>query len=370
MTVVDEPPQPFRVLVVDDTEDLRFLTRFTLEQTGEFTVVGEAANGGAAILEAARVQPDVILLDVSMPGMDGMEALPHLRVAAPGAEVIMLSGFEERRLGASAIERGARCYLEKGLSPGALVDAVREALAGHAATPSDAPVPAGPNPVRLSASDIATVVAHDLRGPLNAIVAFGQALQQSWDSLDDARRRHMVDRMMRQAALLHAVAGNLVTSRSEEIDALDVDLEPIALNTYLAATIEALVALAPDHPIDLDVAAGLPPVSADASRLTEILVNLVGNASRFSPPDGRITVTAARAGDHVVLSVADDGPGIPPGARTRVFEKHVRIGANRGGLGLGLFVCAALADAMGGAIWVADERQGTRVCVRLRAVGF
>lgn len=111
-----------RVLLVDDMVELRAMIRLTLERSKRFVVVGEAGDGRAAIELASEHQPDLVLLDVSMPVMDGLEALPHLRAAAPAACVVMLSGFSEVRLGADAAAGGAAAYLEKGLTPQALVD--------------------------------------------------------------------------------------------------------------------------------------------------------------------------------------------------------------------------------------------------------
>ncbi len=113
--------QRLRVVLVDDMLELRALIRFTLERSGHFEVVGQAGDGEQAIDVATEVQPDIILLDISMPVMDGLEALPHLRKAAPDARIVMLSGFSETRLGPEAAAAGAAGYLEKGLAPEVLV---------------------------------------------------------------------------------------------------------------------------------------------------------------------------------------------------------------------------------------------------------
>jgi DNA-binding NarL/FixJ family response regulator len=129
--MTEEPSaQRQRVVLVDDMAELRAMIRLTLERSGHFAVVGEAGDGRAAIDLAADVQPDVVLLDISMAVMDGLEALPHLRRAAPDATVVMLSGFSEVRLGAEAAAGGAAAYLEKGLTPAALVERLLDVLEG------------------------------------------------------------------------------------------------------------------------------------------------------------------------------------------------------------------------------------------------
>ena len=90
------------------------LLRLALEATGGFTVVGEAADGLSAIEQARRHQPDLVVLDLSMPNLDGLEALPHIRSEAPNVQVVVLSGFAAHRMAPAALAAGASAYLEKG----------------------------------------------------------------------------------------------------------------------------------------------------------------------------------------------------------------------------------------------------------------
>lgn len=114
-----------RVLVVDDVRDLRMLLRMALEADGSFEVVAEAENGLEAIEQAGAHQPDLVVLDLSMPVLDGLEALPRILEAAPEADVVVLSGFDGSRMRAPALAAGAVAYLEKG-NVFAVVEALRE----------------------------------------------------------------------------------------------------------------------------------------------------------------------------------------------------------------------------------------------------
>src|SRR5690348_457119 len=106
-----------RVVIVDDSDDLRFLLRATLEARPAFEVVGEAADGATAVEQAAALQPDVVLLDLSMPVMDGMAVLPLLRERTPNAVVVVLSGYDSPELRAETSQAGADGYLVKGRRP-------------------------------------------------------------------------------------------------------------------------------------------------------------------------------------------------------------------------------------------------------------
>lgn len=103
-----------RVVLVDDTREYRSLLRIILEQHGGFDVVGEAADGEAAVELTTRLRPDAIVLDLAMPVMDGLQAIPLLREASPETAVVVLSGFARGQLDHVALERGAAAYVEKG----------------------------------------------------------------------------------------------------------------------------------------------------------------------------------------------------------------------------------------------------------------
>jgi len=113
------------VVVVDDTPDIRLLTRMALEMDSGIQVVGEAENGLDGIEVVSAYQPDVVVLDMAMPVMDGLEALPHMKNASPTTRVLVVSGFDPGTVLASALEAGADGYLQKGASPAMLLERVR-----------------------------------------------------------------------------------------------------------------------------------------------------------------------------------------------------------------------------------------------------
>jgi DNA-binding NarL/FixJ family response regulator len=119
---------PIRVALCDDVAELRELFREVLEDA-DVEVVGEAEDGAGCIELVARHQPDVLLLDLEMPVMDGIEALPQLIERAPDTAIVVLSGFSAGEMAQKALELGAHSYLEKGAKLTAMLDAVRHAAA-------------------------------------------------------------------------------------------------------------------------------------------------------------------------------------------------------------------------------------------------
>src|SRR5262249_15722198 len=122
-------PEPISVFLVDDVPELRELIRLGMEEDPGFEVVGEAGDGRSTLDGIAATHPAAVLLDLSMPDMDGLEAIPKIRGHDPNAAIIVLSGFSADRMAPHALERGADAYIEKGTPIQELRDATRLAVA-------------------------------------------------------------------------------------------------------------------------------------------------------------------------------------------------------------------------------------------------
>ena len=119
---------PISVFLVDDVPELRELIKFGMEEDPGFKIVGEAGDGRSALEGIAETQPAAVLLDLSIPDMNGLEAIPEIRRGDPDVAIIVLSGFSADRMGGPALERGADGYMEKGTPMQELRDATRLAV--------------------------------------------------------------------------------------------------------------------------------------------------------------------------------------------------------------------------------------------------
>lgn len=108
--------KPCRVVIADDTPDIRMLLRWSLEPDDRFEIVGEAANGAEALALLNENEVDAILLDLAMPVMDGLQAIPRIKSESPHTRIVVLSGFDEESMAGEALSRGADVYLEKGVA--------------------------------------------------------------------------------------------------------------------------------------------------------------------------------------------------------------------------------------------------------------
>jgi DNA-binding NarL/FixJ family response regulator len=123
-----ETRNPMRVVLIDDSEDIREVLRLALNREESFTIVGEASDGEAGVAAVRAHQPHLVILDIALPVMDGLQALQLIRAESPESIVIVLTGFPEEAVALSAVEQGAHGYIRKGGGVPELVGQIREIL--------------------------------------------------------------------------------------------------------------------------------------------------------------------------------------------------------------------------------------------------
>jgi two-component system sensor histidine kinase KdpD len=220
----------------------------------------------------------------------------------------------------------------------------------------------------LSADELLRVLGHELGNLVTIVSGYGQMLRDHWAFLADDRRLDIVGRMNRQVDQLRVLIDNFQHLRWLTVSNKDLGgpAPPTDMNLMLGTLADDLVPLADDHPLNVDVESDLPPVRADRASVQHVLMNLVVNATKFSPPGEPIAIEVRREDDDIRFTVTDHGPGIPADKRDRIFEKFVRLQDGGVGVGLGLFISRALVEAMGGRIWAADASDGgTRMAFTL-----
>jgi PAS domain S-box-containing protein len=208
-------------------------------------------------------------------------------------------------------------------------------------------------------SEFVSMVSHELRTPLTAIQGFSETILDFWDELKPEQRRHYLTIILNESERL----GRLVTNFLDisRLEAGGVRLRPTLAD--LPGLARRAAALFKEHPCKAEFAVEFAPGSekawADPDQLYRVFVNLLGNAVKYSPEGGRVTVRGSGAGPEVEVSVEDQGPGIPPEAREKLFQKFFRAGdpvsRKTPGTGLGLAICKNIVEAHGGRIWAESE---------------
>lgn len=353
-----------RIVIVDDTADMRLLMRVLLDRYDGFTIVGEAENGLEAIELAHIHQPDVVLLDLAMPEMDGLEALPRIKRAAPGAEVIALSTFHADQMAAAAVGAGATAYVRKGAPPEEIVRIIAAAVGRPVPELSDAPGERSADHHRAEHADsdptrIIARTAHELRNPAIILTMLAEQLLRSRDTMDPTTVDSLLHAIVRQAAALDQLTDDLLTSTRAKRGALAVHPEPLDLCDVLTE----IVAARDDAEIKLRCPRGIG-VMADRLRLQQMIDNLISNARKYGTAP--IEVTCTPVGGEVEIRVSDEGPGVPTHFQPEMFREYTRAEPNAGsGTGLGLFIVDSLARAHGGSIHYEPDTATTTFCLTL-----
>ena len=217
--------------------------------------------------------------------------------------------------------------------------------------------------------DLLADVAHELRTPLTVIRG---KLEGVLDGIYPADEAHVAP-VLAETYVLERLVEDLRLLTLAETRQLHFDPRPVALHDLAGEAASLFEAEAADKGIELSVHAppGLPTVTADAQRTTQVIGNLVGNALRFAPENGRVEIQVQPVSGGVELAVSDNGPGVPDADLPRIFDRFWRAERSRtraaGGAGLGLAIARQLVEAQGGTITAANlPTGGLRVAFRLR----
>ena len=209
--------------------------------------------------------------------------------------------------------------------------------------------------------EFVSTVSHELRTPLTAMVGYLELiLEGEAGDLNEQQQRFLEIVNRNSHRLNHLIGDVLFVSRVDQ-GRLSLSLEPVQLGELVQQAVESARAVADRSGVSLRVVAkrDLPPVHADASRVTQLLDNLISNAIKFTPSGGSVTVRVEKHGDSACLEVADTGVGIPADEVPHLFDRFFRASTGRSapGTGLGLPIVQSIAEAHGGSVAV-DSRVG------------
>src|SRR5580704_10695943 len=212
--------------------------------------------------------------------------------------------------------------------------------------------------------------SHELRTPITVVQGFASTLASRWDKLADADRRSAVQTIADRAGSLARLVEQLLLGSRAGGDQLPVSNESFDLAALLRGSVQAFQPLSDRHTLELDIPGTLPRANGDPMATDIIIGQLLENAFKYSPDGGSVTVRARHDGDRIEVVVEDDGIGIRPEDRERVFERFVQgeAGDRRrfGGIGLGLYIVRQLAEAQGGTIAAEGRDDGAGTIMRFR----
>ena len=350
-----------RIAIADDTPDIRLVLRMALRN--DFEIAGEAENGREAIELVEREHPDAILLDLAMPVMDGLQAIPRIREAWPSIKIVVVSGYGSSQMSEEALNAGADAYLEKGRPIEWVAETLRELIGVDPPDPVTGPeeeetAAVGRPTSAPSALDAGNLLLHELGAPLTVLEQVAETLRERMDRLPSAAVRELLDAMSRNVEHIGTLANTFAEARRLAIGDLALITERCDVGQLAREVVSDLRSISPDirveHHADPDSIANIDPV-----RVRQILTNLVTNGLKFGRTNVQVRVRADDARGDLTLSVTNDGPAIPNERIDDLFTPFERLGVTRiPGLGLGLYVARELARAHGGDVSLARNEPG------------
>ncbi len=351
------------LLIVDDNEDNRDVLARRLQKQGHWAV---AAASGAEALSILAEQPfDLVLLDVMMPEMDGYEVLFRIKSEPQTRHlpVIMISALDELESVVRCIDMGAADYLPKPFNPTLLRARVGASLREKRAHDREQRYTAelAESYRRLRElerlrDDLTYMIVHDLRTPLTSLLSGLQTVPLVGDL--NPTQSEMLEIATDGGETLLGMINDLLDVEKMEQESVPLSLAPLSAAALVAQASAQVTLLAAAEGLTLasEVSSGLPDFQGDEDKLRRTLVNLMGNAIKFTPRGGAVTVGAScGSANNLLFFVRDTGEGIPANALERIFEKFGQVESRQAGrkmsTGLGLTFCKLAVEAHGGRIW-------------------
>ncbi len=352
MSSVD--PKPL-VLVVDDDESIRKLMKLALAQRFEVLEAGDAFQ---AIELVARHEVEVVVIDLMMPGMTGVQAVPLLKQKARGPlPVLLLTALDDQEHRNLGLEAGADDYLTKPIDRRELVLRVHNFVKLRRQEQLIRSQLAALTDLQALKDDLTALLVHDLRNPLTAVKGAFQLLEENVVEQDrDIFRlgKNALDRVM-------AAVDDLLKVRLLEQGKLTLERVPTVVSELTANVIDVLQAAALDGKVEVKQSeSGDTSMELDAKLVRRALENLLINAFRHTQE----SVDVAVIGDEkaVTIVVADRGPGVPDFLKGELFDMFgslaLQKAGGRRGHGLGLYLVKLVANAHGGSVVVRDRQGG------------
>ena len=332
------------LLVEDDRVDQLAFERMVAREDlpYEYQIAGSAREARELL---ANQTFDVVLLDYLLGDATGFEILPGISEQTP---VIFTTGAGDEAVAVRAMKAGAADYLIKDQARNYLK--VLPTVIQHTLHLLEA---------QRAVDDLREVMihtmVHDLRNPLGAIYTSMTFMQEDTEVSGDQAQALKI--AINNAEKMLQLINHILEVHQLESGRLPVEQAAVDFALLVDEVLAGQAPLAEEKDIRLaqTLPADLPPLWIDNHLIERVLQNLIGNALKFTPEGGRVTVDAERRGDDVRITVSDTGPGIPPEIQANLFQKFVSGRQQGSGHGLGLAFSKLAVEANGGEIWVESE---------------
>ena len=355
-TIQIDQNSPGRILVVDDEPKNRELLHDLLEVNG-YAVI-EAEDGNDALTKVISQNCDVVLLDVKMPRMDGLEACRRLKadISTAHIPVLMVTALTDRDQRDIGIEAGANDYLTKPIDRRDVLLRVRNAVYAKRLYDKVQQDLTKLRELEIMQDNLTHMIVHDMRAPLMA-VSWSYELILKEKNLRSPKQREFISMGQNCCSELLEMVSSLLDISRMESGEMPLKQTISDLHDIAQKAAASLTSLAKKKKLTIQVSANTAGVNVDRDIMHRVFVNLLGNAIKFSPANSTIQVDIVCSGETARVTVTDQGFGIPPEYHVKIFKKFGQVDSSKKehqqhSSGLGLTFCKLAVEAHGGNIGI------------------
>ncbi|MBK5277068.1 MAG: response regulator [Desulfuromonadales bacterium] len=367
--------KPDRILIVDDEADIAAILKLHLEDSGYLTAW--AGNGEAALEMLKDGGYSLVLMDIRMPGMNGVTVLNRIREAGLDAAVIMMTAHGNEDLAVECMQSGAVDYFSKPFSLDDMLQRVERAIANRNTLLEK-------QRLEQEKEDFFFMLSHDLKNPITVVVGSIDIMREGRLGPVNPEQVEYLQSAIDSCNEVVAMIDNLLDVQRFESGRMPVVIRPYQPEALAAAAVERFSKSAEYEEIELtlDTDGDSTEVAVDRNLLNRVFANLLVNAIKFTPSGGSITVSCrcvrnsashriripvhvaspagfAHRNCFVRISIKDTGNGIPHEDLDHIFDRftqsHNAFGREKGGAGLGLAFCKMAVESFNGIIWAESE---------------
>jgi two-component system sensor histidine kinase/response regulator len=344
------------VLVIDDEESMRDSCSLILTKGGFQAETAE--NGTIGLEKIKEVKPDLVLVDLKMPGISGMEVLEKTREIDPNIISVVITGYATVDSAVDAMKRGAYDFLPKPFTPEELRLIIRRGLERRRLVLETETLR---REKKLMEENFITMVSHQLRSPIVAVIQYFEVILSGMVGSISEKQKEMLQRAKdRLESLLNLINDWLDAQRIDKGQIVD-KFKPLSLREIVKKLVEDMKPLAQKYEVTLEMGACSEndTVQGDKETLEQVFSNLITNAIKYNKPKGQVFVTIKENGDSIAAEVQDTGIGIAKEHLPFLFDQFYRVSRSEDhkmkGTGLGLSIAKKIVEAHGGSIQVSSE---------------
>jgi len=372
-----------KILVIEDNKDHAFLTLKMLEKSFPASSIEIAETAIQAFQKVTDTSFNIVLSDYNLPDQDGLSILKNFKERGYDIPFVIMTGAGDEKLAVEAMQAGAYNYLVKdevylNTLPRVIQDAMakydhkkeRDRLQNEIREKNIALERANQELKKLDQlkSEFIASVSHEFRTPLNSIKESMALLAEGVVKLGEKQGDRVFEIARNNVNRLALLIDDLLDFAKLEAGRMRMDKQHYDLLSIIQEAVDSMKGIAEKKNVEIGLSqdGSRPFVLVDKGRLLQVLMNLVDNAIKFTPPGGKITVSVAVNGGKAQVAVEDTGVGIASEHLVRIFDKFEQVrqrhpGTEIRGTGLGLSISKQIVELHGGRIWVESEvRKGSR----------